>query len=123
MMRHMSADRKSEQRRFIRGLSDRDERLAAGATDMARERQKLKQHPRVAREATGAGDIARSRFPVNHGRRWSNLDTNPGESRLARTFTVPRTSFVKITYPTVSAVVTDYGERKLRQSGPVTNPM
>jgi hypothetical protein len=49
---------------------------------------------------------------VNHGRRWSNLDTNPGESRLARTFTVPRTSFVKITYPTVSAVVTDYGERK-----------
>ena len=69
MMRQVSADRKSGQRRFIRWLGDRDERLAAGATDVARERQKLKQHPRVAREATGAGDVARSRFPVNHGRR------------------------------------------------------
>jgi hypothetical protein len=48
MMRQMSADRKSGQRRFIRWLGDRDERLAAGATDVTRERQKLKQHPRVA---------------------------------------------------------------------------
>ena len=32
---------------------------------------------------------------------------------------VPRTPFVKITYLTVPAVVTDYGERKLRQSGAV----
>ena len=116
-MRQMSADRKSEQRRFtqrrfIRWLSDRDEGLAASATDMTRECQKLKQHPRVARETTGAGDVARSRFPVNHARRWSNADTNASESRFARTFTVPRTPFVKITYRTVPAVVTNYGEGK-----------
>ena len=85
MMRQVPADRNSEQRRFIRWLG-RDERLAAGATNMARERQKLKQHPRVAQEATGAGDVVRSRFPVNHARRRSDADTNAGGSRLARTF-------------------------------------
>ena len=48
MVRQMSADMNREQRRFIRWRSDRDESLAAGVTDMARERQKLEQHPRVA---------------------------------------------------------------------------